>query len=162
MLRKTLNKRTLLAVPVLVATLALAATSCGPAPAISRAAAPSSGPDAVAQEFYAWYLGDARQEGNPLVNGAYVQRTELSADLITNVQDQLAAMERGGGDPFLCAQDIPSEIRFEDAQTADGRATVIAHGVWNAGTAYETTNVLTLTLVEDTDGAWTIDAIACR
>lgn len=83
-------------------------------------AAAQDDPAEVANSFYAWYLDyvgydETSQEfRNPLVDGSYQERTELSTELIEEVatiQD-----EQGGYhyDPFLCAQDIPASVEIAE------------------------------------------------
>jgi hypothetical protein len=72
--------------------------------------------EAVVQEFYTWYLesiGD-RAAGtfqNPLTDQVYQNSEYLTPSFIERVDEILADFgERGGYDPFLCAQDIPQEM----------------------------------------------------
>lgn len=66
-------------------------------------------PDAVVMAFYTWYL-DYAAAGNPLVDKAYHDSPYLTADFANHVDEIIAGFDRGGYDPFLCAQDIPDYI----------------------------------------------------
>ncbi len=66
-------------------------------------------PDAVVMAFYNWYL-DYAAASNPLVDKAYHDSPYLTADFANHVDEIIAGFDRGGYDPFLCAQDIPDYI----------------------------------------------------
>jgi|GEM_PF-718513 len=77
--------------------------------------APAMLPAEVVDAFYAqWRLaiiGDMRNsEGSPLTEGAYRNSGFLTDDFKSRVDALVAGMEKGGFDPFLCAQDVPNEI----------------------------------------------------
>lgn len=104
-----------------------------PPPALEAISMPESieaaptAPEAVVEAFYRWYLdyigdrasGDFR---NPLVDRAYRQSDLLTPNLIRQVDGIIAGFDKGGYDPFLCAQDIPPTIKvagaFEGTPTA--------------------------------------------
>lgn len=65
------------------------------------------GPEEVVEAFYAWYLG---YEGNPLVDKVYHESAWVSREWAQAVDEQLASFDKGGGDPFLCAQDVPETV----------------------------------------------------
>jgi hypothetical protein len=90
-------------------------------PVTDASAGPAS-PDAVAAAFYEWYLdyiGDPATEEfrNPLVDKAYLEAPYLTGSFVEHVDELLEAFrsEYGGFgyDPFLCAQDIPTEVKPE-------------------------------------------------
>lgn len=66
-------------------------------------------PDAVVMAFYNWYL-DYAATGNPLVDKAYHDSPYLTADFANHVAEIIAGFDRGGYDPFLCAQDVPDYV----------------------------------------------------
>jgi hypothetical protein len=72
-------------------------------------------PTTVVNEFYSWYLS---YPGNVLVDAAYRDRPELSAEFIGEVDKMMVDRQMGMVDPFLCAQDKPG--RFE-VQLVEGR-----------------------------------------
>lgn len=131
---------------------------------IAAPAAAQDDPAEVVTSFYGWYLGyagydqDSEVFRNPLVDGSYQERSELSARMI----DQVAAMrdEQGGFhyDPFLCAQDLPASFETELVEMRDQNATVMVREffAWNARP-----NVLAVDLVNQ-DGAWHIDGVNCQ
>ena len=49
----------------------------------------------------------------------------------------IASLDKGGYDPFLCAQDIPGEFAIEKAVVSGDQASVVVHEIWNPGTQYE-------------------------
>ena len=44
----------------------------------------------------------------------------------------IASFDKGGYDPFLCAQDIPGEFAIEKAVVSGDQASVIVHEIWNS------------------------------
>jgi hypothetical protein len=106
---------------------------CGAAPA-PEASAAVEGPEAVVTNFYRWYTG---YPGNPMVGRAYRSNEYLTGELIEKVDGIIDSFDRGGYDPFLCAQDVPGEFAVEDAAVSGEEASVVVHGVWNPGTQYE-------------------------
>ncbi len=87
---------------------------------------PDMDPVAVTQAFYDWYLayvGD-RESGqirNPLVDQAYHDNPLLTPEFIETVDEIIAGFDRGGYDPFLLAQDIPTDM-FATWATVSGDA----------------------------------------
>ena len=145
---------------LVLSTLALVAalglSGCGPVP---EAAADGAAAEAVVEDFYTWYLdyiGD-RASGefrNPLVDGAYRESEHLDPAFIESVDELLASFDRGGYDPFLCAQDIPEEITVGEAEV-DGDSALVPVETSFAGHTFE----VALSLL---DGQWKIADIACR
>jgi hypothetical protein len=66
-------------------------------------------PDAVVVAFYNWYL-DYAATSNPLVDQAYHESPYLTVDFAQHVDEIIAGFDRGGYDPFLCAQDVPDYV----------------------------------------------------
>jgi hypothetical protein len=85
---------------------------------VDKPAADSASPAEVTAAFYTWYLDYIGQTGsetmrNPLVDGAYRASPYLTQSFIGHIDELLAEMraqDRGGYDPFLCAQDVPTEM----------------------------------------------------
>lgn len=146
----------LLMVGVLVG-LAILSSGCGLEPAPAKASALK--PDVVVERFYRWYLD---YPGNVLVDEAYRTSEYLTEELVQRVDDYLAAQSGGpgGGDPFLCAQDIPGAIEVDEAVISGESAEVVVHKVWNAGTEYESVYDHTV-LLRLVDGDWLIDEVRC-
>jgi len=145
-----------------VAGLSLLLSGCSPAAAPSAATAT---PAEVVTGFYGWYLDYIGEPGseemrNPLVDGAYRSSEYLAAEFVRQVDDLLASFEQGGYDPFLCAQDIPDQLTFDEAAIFGDEATVAVHEVWNAGTPYEAVTSLQVVL-RRVDGRWRIADIIC-
>ncbi len=66
----------------------------------------------------------------------------------------IASFDRGGYDPFLCAQDIPDSVTVDEATISGDTASVAVHTSF-AGHAFQ----VDLKLV---DGQWKISDIICR
>jgi hypothetical protein len=79
-------------------------------------------PGAVVAAFYAWYLD---YDGNVLADRAYHAAPEVSADLAQDVDALLASFDKGGYDPFLCAQDVPGEVVASSMTVSSDSATAL-------------------------------------
>ena len=130
-------------------------------PVSEAAPAVSAGPAEVVEVFYTAWLA---YEGNPLVDEIYQSNPHLSDAAEQKIAEIIASFERGGYDPVLCAQDWPEHFIFETPAVTDDVAAMTVHGVWNAGTEFESLNDIAVTLgrVEDQDqGQWQITDITC-
>jgi hypothetical protein len=71
------------------------------------------GPIGTVNEFYRWYLAYINSgvggPRNPVANGAYSETGYVAAEFAQGVAEG-ASDAQGGFDPFLCAQDVPSEV----------------------------------------------------
>ena len=100
-------------------------------PRTPTAEAPESlTPQQVTANFYDWYLGyigDPASETfrNPLVDQAYRDTPYLSASFVGHVDELLAGFAGGGYDPFLCAQNVPTEMTPDVVFTRSDRASVV-------------------------------------
>jgi hypothetical protein len=82
--------------------------------------------EATVQAFYGWYLGyigTGEQLRNPLTDYAYRSAPYLTMNIIQKV-DRMAE-EGFFYDPFLCAQDIPIEIKLVASFYNGARPTVV-------------------------------------
>jgi hypothetical protein len=70
-------------------------------------------PEQVVAAFYDWYLVYAEHVGNPLADKAYHDSPYLTADLVQHMDEVIAGFDRGGYDPFLCAQDVPDSVTLD-------------------------------------------------
>jgi hypothetical protein len=159
-----------------IATVALAAamvvTGCAPAEAGRMIGAPGGGapvsetaavqmpalaetltPEAVVGAYYGWYVDYVRTQGNPLVDKAYHGRPELTEAFVADVDAIIAGFDKGGYDPFLCAQDAPdsfevSVVRFE------GDEAVVTMNTSFEGHQFD------VRLVQ-TEAGWKIDDVLC-
>jgi hypothetical protein len=119
-------------------------------------------PVGVVEDFYDWYLYEARMEPatqtrrNPLMDGTYQAYPLLSENLVTTVADIVTSGEMHA-DPLLCAQDIPQYVDVDILAEQDDRAEVLvrAHFAGNPHPAY-----LTAVLTQST-GQWLLDEIQC-
>ncbi|MAT99687.1 MAG: hypothetical protein CL608_21305 [Anaerolineaceae bacterium] len=91
-------------------------------------------PDAVVQAFYDWYLayiGDPGSDNfrNPMVDKAYRDAPYLTESFVGHIDELLEAFHSGaygsGYDPFLCAQDIPTEITPDVTFARNDMASVV-------------------------------------
>lgn len=78
----------------------------------------------TAQAFYDLYL-DASSRRNLLASGAYRDMPFLTAEFVAQVDELIAGFDRGGYDPFLLAQDLPSEMRVQSAEVQGDAAQVV-------------------------------------
>jgi hypothetical protein len=62
------------------------------------------------------------------------------------VDEIIASFDKGGYDPFLCAQDIPGGFTIEKAVVSGDQASVVMHEIWNPGTQYELVRDVTVVL----------------
>ena len=129
------------------------------APVSAQEATGAANPANAVQEFYLWYLGQARR-GNPVVDGAYRESAYLSAHLIDAVDSLVAEADPDYGigyDPFLCAQDVPERFSFEVLKRAEGQAVVALSAFFGGNPRAHNS---TLRVVEE-GSAWVIDEIDC-
>lgn len=120
-----------------------------------------SGPDAVVDSFYSWYLDNVGYDAesgtfrNPLVERAYAGREELSRAFVAEVDALLSSFEEGasGYDPFLCAQDIPTKVSVTTTEVVEDTAEVTVE------TSFSNHNLRVL--LETVDGEWLISDIEC-
>jgi hypothetical protein len=122
-------------------------------------------PEAVVTGFYDWYLGYIGDPAsieirNPLVDGAYRSSAYLTEEFLQRVDEIVASFDKGGYDPFLCAQDIPRSFTVDAALGLGEEATVVVHEIWNPGTEFESVLDVTVTL-RVVDGVWKIADVAC-
>jgi len=119
----------------------------------------SAGPQAVVEDFYSWHLesfGD-RATGtfqNPLTNQVYQDSKYLTLSFIGHVDEVVANFgEQGGYDPFLCAQDIPQEVKADGTFFHGGQASVVVRSDFP-------NHFVTVDLQKSGDG-WQISNITC-
>ena len=113
---------------------------------------PADSPEGVVQGFYAWYL-DYAESRNPLADGAYRSHMLLTERFITEVDELLASFDKGGYDPFLCAQDIPASFAVTEVTVTGQKASIVVETSF-AG------HRLGVEL-KQLDGHWRIDDITC-
>jgi len=107
-------------------------------------------PEDVVTSFYDW-LGSV--EGSVLGSKAYRESPYLDRAMVDRVDELVASFEAqpgGGYDPFICAQDRPSEIVVTDAEVTGEQARVTVQG-WNP---------IHVDLLL-TNGTWLITDITC-
>lgn len=114
-------------------------------------------PAEVVRAYYDWYLEYTCDRAthamrNPLADGAYRSSPYLAPRLIAEVDGLIAGFKGGGFDPFLLAQDVPSEVTVGGATIAGDTATVPVTTSF-AGHRF------TVTLEKAPAGRWLITAI---
>jgi len=114
---------------------------------------PSLSPQEVVTKFYRWYIG---YPGNPLVDKEYRASPYLAESFIQEVDETLASFDRGGGDPFLLAQDIPEQFTVDEANVSGNRASVAINLYWG-GNPTPSPRQVDLELI---DGEWKITHIS--
>ncbi len=107
-------------------------------------------PGEVVEGFYWWYIG---YPGNPMADGAYRSSGNLTEEFVQKMDEIIASLDRGGYDPFLCAQDIPGELTFEETLVSGDEASVVVH------TSLEG-HMFTVEL-QQVDGQWKMSAVIC-
>lgn len=115
-------------------------------------------PEMVVKDFYEWYVGAFRRDGemhNPLAEGACRERADLSAGFKAEVEETVASFDKGGYDPILLAQDVPVEVRVGEAEITGGEAQVVVELFWG-GNPTPSERTVTVQLV---DGEWKIAAV---
>jgi hypothetical protein len=106
----------------IIVGLAVLLSGCGPAPEPVDASPAHATPREVVESFYAWYVD---YPGNPMVEGAYRSSEYLDEAFVQKVDGIIASFDRGGYDPFLCAQDVPASFTVEDAVVSGDEAHVV-------------------------------------
>lgn len=88
-------------------------------------------PEAVVEEFYAGYLDSFGDPANgtfrsPLADKEYQESAYLTPSFIGHVDEILAGFENQSGyDPFLCAQNVPQEVRADGVYYHGTQASVV-------------------------------------
>lgn len=128
-------------------------------------AAAQDDPTGVVDSFYGWYLDYAGYDEtteefrNPLADGSYQEREELSADLIDRV---VAIREEQGGffhDPFLCAQDVPESFEIVQVDPLTERDAAVLVREYFGFNPHPKVFVVS---VHAQDGAWQIADVICQ
>jgi hypothetical protein len=148
-------KQFILCVLSVAVALAVVLGGCSPAP-VPAEASPST-PEAAVESFYEWYMG---YSGNALVDGAYRSSEYLTDEFVQQVDEIVASFDRGGYDPFLCAQDVPASLSVGEVAVSGEEASVVVRETWNPGTEYELVHDVTVAL-RLVDGTWKIADVTC-
>lgn len=146
---KTRRKASAVACGLLLVVLG---TACGPAlPGRVEAAQPDLGPQEIVEAFYAWY---SHYPGNPLVDGALRTHSGVTEGLVEKVYGIVDSFDdKGGYDPVLCAQDVPSSFAAEIIdESADSASALVT-------TSFEGHRIFVG--LQRVDGAWMIADITC-
>jgi len=115
-------------------------------------------PEMVVRDFYRWYVDAFERDGemrNPLAEGAYQERPELSAGFKAEIEETLASFDKGGYDPILLAQDVPVEIRVGEAEITGDEAEMTVQLFWG-GNPTPSERTVTAKLI---DGEWKIAGV---
>ncbi|MGD2179455.1 MAG: DUF3828 domain-containing protein [Anaerolineae bacterium] len=140
----------------IVMVVAVILSGCAPVRALTKGK--TIAPGEVVKRFYDWHM---RYPGNVMVDGAYRSSEYLTEEFVEKVDAIVASFDRGGYDPFLCAQDIPGDLIVGEPVVSGDEASVVVHEVWNVGTEYEIVHEVMVEL-QMVGGAWTIADIVCR
>ncbi len=124
---------------------------------------PPVGPDtagSVVLAFYEWYLDYIGEPGsdnfrNPMVDKAYHDTPYLTDSFVGHIDELLDGfIETGGGyDPFLCAQDIPTEMTPDITFARSGMTSVVVRSSFP-------NQMVTVDLKQEGD-SWRISNITC-
>ncbi len=132
--------------------LVVLSAACGSAPpGRVEAAQPDLGPDESVEAFYDWY---SHYPGNPLVDGALRTHSGVTEGLVDKVYGIVDSFDdKGGYDPVLCAQDVPSSFAAEIIdESVDSASTLVT-------TSFEGHRIFVG--LQKVDGAWMIADITC-
>jgi len=128
---------------------------CSPVPASPQVM--STPPETVVERFYNWYAG---YPGNSLVDGAYRSSEYLITDFVRKIDVIIASFDKGGYDPFLCAQDKPENFAVDQPLVSGEEANITVHEIWNAGTQYQLSHDVTV-ILQMVNGQWKIADVIC-
>ncbi|MHB0858577.1 MAG: DUF3828 domain-containing protein [Anaerolineae bacterium] len=125
-----------------------------PMPTVTAVRVEAESPEEVVRSFYDWYLDYTTGEDfkNPMVDGAYRSRVELAPEFVAEVDALVQHPDGIRFDPFVVAQDVPTDLTVGAAEISGDRATVLVE------TSFEG-HVLSLDLVQ-VEGLWRISRIA--
>ena len=115
-------------------------------------------PEQAVEGFYGWYLEYVGVQGsgqmrNPLADGAYRSSPYLTPGAIQKVDRIVASFDKGGYDPFLCAQDVPASYALDQVVVSGEEASVVVH------TSFEG-HTFTVEL-QQVGGRWAISDVLC-
>lgn len=89
-------------------------------------------PENVAQNFYDWYLSCLNNhfqdsiDQTPNTTCPYENSAYISPELLQNIK------KNAGGDPILCAQNTPLEIKADKANITGDKSNLIVHTIYGA------------------------------
>lgn len=89
-------------------------------------------PENVTQNFYNWYLSCLNNhfqdsiDQTPNTTCPYENSAYISPELLQNIKNNI------GGDPILCAQNTPLEIKADKAKIAGNKSNLIVHTIYGA------------------------------
>lgn len=146
-----MKKNTLLTVALTV--IVASAAIIGGAYALKGAVSPGSSAEAVVMDFYAEWTG---YEGNPIVDRIYRESAYVSDRYSQKLDAVIDSFDRGGFDPVLCAQDIPSGIRIANSAVKGDSAVITVEEEFSGG------NRMAEAVLKKVNGAWLLDDIICR
>jgi hypothetical protein len=115
-------------------------------------------PGETVEAFYTWYLGYINAEiepRNPLADRAYRAAPYLDPTLIGRVDRMFDEEGFIGYDPFLCAQDIPSEVKVAAAYEHGARPMALVESSFPG-------HYFTVDLVRVNFNRWVIRKITCE
>jgi hypothetical protein len=121
--------------------------------------APGMSPEEVVEAFYAEWRESVtaamRSSGDsPLASGAYHDSPYLTPAFARQVDRTIAGFDRGGYDPFLCAQDVPGELAVDGTIFTESGAQVALHSDFPD-------HALVVALEEVSEGEWRINSVIC-
>ena len=126
--------------------------ACSPAlPSQVEAAQPESGPEEAVEAFYGWC---SDYPGSPLVDDAIRRHPAVTEALVEKIHGIVDSFDdRGGYDPVLCAQDVPSSFTAELMEESMDSASV------SVTTSFEGHQIFVG--LQRVDGVWMIADITC-
>lgn len=104
------------------------------------------------EDFYNWYI---QAWTNNFNQREFLDRAELTQGFKQKAEQTISSFEYGGYDPFLCAQDIPSETLIGVATVSGEQATLNMEQSFSDGK-----RLVPIELVNTEEG-WQINNVAC-
>jgi hypothetical protein len=152
-----MKKRIRMAIIIILAAALLATGAYFLWPSVTPVLTAQATPKQVVEAYYDWYLGTIGKSGdgefrNPLVDRAYRDSKLLSSSFVGNIDDLLSS-DQLAVDPFLCAQDIPTEISIQGVFINDGGARVVVQTDFPG-------HVFTVN-TQESKGRWKITNVTC-
>jgi hypothetical protein len=117
-------------------------------------------PEETVQGFYSWYLTsnatikDSGERLNPLADGRYRSSPYLTEGFVQKVDAIVTSFDKGGFDPFICAQDVPQSFSSEKTIESGDTARVVVHTSFDGHT-------FTVALLREA-GVWKISDVLCE
>jgi hypothetical protein len=136
-----------------VVVLGLAAT-VGSAYALRDKVVFSDPPGQVVLDFYENWVD---HDGNPIVDRMYNESDLVTDEFKAEIDDIIASFDKGGYDPVLCAQDVPSGVKVSNVSVDGSKATVTLKESFGGSD-----KMIEVAMKKDGFSGWKINNIICQ